>query len=726
MASSKTAWGMEIGANAIKAIRLERDGQEAKVTDFAVIPHKKVLSTPELDQDEMVRLALGQFISQKTLEGERLIVSVPGHAAFARFAKLPPVEPKKVPDIVRFEAVQQIPFPIEEVEWDYQTFTSTDSPEVEVGIFAITRERLLQRLGLYAELGIQPEVVTLSPVAVFNALNHDLQLGGRKTPTVIVDIGTNATDIIVAHEGRCWVRTFPLGGTHFTDAVASAFKLSYSKADKLKQEAASSKYAKQIMQAMRPVFSDLLQEVQRSIGYYQSLHRDAQLDTVIGVGSTFRIPGLRKFLGQQLQVEVMRLDEFRRIAVEGRDAADFAAHTVNLATAYGLALQGVGLAPIAVNLAPVDSLREQLWRSKTRWFAAAAGVAIAASAMLFIQPYLTASSMSPGGVPPQVEQVINRGNAIKREFQSLEGTAAVGATAENMRGLLTDRDIWSFIASDAAAAVRSANPQEALLGDDPAAMREIPAAARRLVELRGVRGTYNNYASERRRIEVVLDVDFTHASRGDFLNESVAAWLRANAVRPDVPYRILADTVRIDTARLATLTVGEDGTLDADAAGSTLAGGTTPRGGTTGSAGAPRTPSQPPTGGLGGGGGVAPGGAGAMDGRRRTGEQIEAPGGGRDLLGGGGGGGAPRDGGLGGVPGPDGRRSGGSLLGDGGTQEAPAEARPPRLAEDAPIPSRPSIHSAGDRVFRTTVTFTIEIQPKATSGGVDAAGGQQF
>ena len=71
------------------------------VSDFAVIPHKKVLTTPDMDQDEMIRLGLGQFISQKKLEGEHLVMSVPGHSAFARFAKLPPVEPKKVPDIVR-------------------------------------------------------------------------------------------------------------------------------------------------------------------------------------------------------------------------------------------------------------------------------------------------------------------------------------------------------------------------------------------------------------------------------------------------------------------------------------------------------------------------------------------------------------------------------------------------------------------------------------------------
>jgi len=74
MARLKAAWGMEVGAAAIKAIRLERDGDRVAVTDFAVVPHKKALSTPDVDQDDMTRLSLGQFISQKVLEGEHLVV----------------------------------------------------------------------------------------------------------------------------------------------------------------------------------------------------------------------------------------------------------------------------------------------------------------------------------------------------------------------------------------------------------------------------------------------------------------------------------------------------------------------------------------------------------------------------------------------------------------------------------------------------------------------------
>ena len=142
---------------------------------------------------------------------------------------------------------------------------SDDTPEIEVGIFAITRQRVQERLDMYSDVGMSPEVLTLSPVSFFNAVSYDHELGEDSDPVVYIDIGTMATDVIIADQGRCWIRTFPIGGTHFTEAIMEKFKLSYSKAEKLKMETSTSKYAKNIMGAMRPVFTDLLQELQRSL-----------------------------------------------------------------------------------------------------------------------------------------------------------------------------------------------------------------------------------------------------------------------------------------------------------------------------------------------------------------------------------------------------------------------------------------------------------------------------
>jgi len=721
MATPRAAWGIEIGAFAVKAIRLERNGDEVVVSDFAVIPHKKVLTTPDMDQEEMVRLGLGQFISQKKLEGEHLVMSVPGHSAFARFAKLPPVEPKKVPDIVKFEAVQQIPFPIEEVEWDYQTFTSDDTPEIEVGIFAITRERVQQRLMLYSDVGLSPESMTLSPVAVFNALTYDM--GNPKGPVVFIDIGTQATDVIVLEQGRCWIRTFPLGGTHFTEAIASAFKLSYSKAEKLKLEASDSKYAKQIMQAMRPVFSDLLQDLQRSIGYYQSLHRDSQLNHMIGIGSTFKIPGLRKFLSQQLMTdadqkfEIVRLDEYKKIAVTGREAASFAENAVNMATAYGLALQGVGLAPINANLVPVKTLRDSMWHAKTKWFAAAAAIVILGAGMTFYRPVTERGSLE-ASTPVAVNQVSAQANGMKQKLDELKQKSDIGAAATNMLSLLDYRTVWPHLLNDSAHALASTKPQPELLGDNPALILGVDPKERRLVQLNALTGEYQPGAATvtGRKIVMQMNVELSHDDPVGFLTDHVAKWLRDHAEptgpRANVPYKIIASSIRVDGQQLETVTVAEGGGETAVA---------TPTGPQNPAAGTPGRPNQPPrTGGnqgRGRGGGVDASGAGGGGMRTPAGPTQAAPGGG---LGEGGrgsaGGGTNNPGTVAPITGqPPKPRPPVSLPGVGsepGGKETDLEAL-------APVPTKPRLYQPGATIYRVPITFEVELlDPNAKPAAV--------
>ena len=236
MASKNEYWGLEIGGSAIKALKLERvDETNVRMIDFAVVQHPKVLSTPDVKADEVIRHSLQQLTSQFDLTKGGLAVSVPGSGAFARFCKLPPVEPKNVPDIVRFEASQQIPVTLDEVEWDYQTFIAPDSPDVGVGIFAMRKDNLKDRLQVLADFGLTPDVITLSPLGMYNALAYDLDFGQATPGTILVDIGTTSTDIVIAEPGRMWIRTFPMGGHQFTEAIVQALNLSYPKAEKLKR-----------------------------------------------------------------------------------------------------------------------------------------------------------------------------------------------------------------------------------------------------------------------------------------------------------------------------------------------------------------------------------------------------------------------------------------------------------------------------------------------------------
>ncbi|MFK7788784.1 MAG: type IV pilus assembly protein PilM [Phycisphaeraceae bacterium] len=382
MSTKKEAWGIEVGAQAIKAMKLGRSGNGVVLLDFDCMPFKQVLTTPDLNVEEAIRVNLDALATKHEFDKSTVVVSVPGHMAFARFAKLPPIESSKVKSIVAYEAQQQIPFPIDEVEWDYQVFAQEDAPDIEVGIFAITKERVAKFLSNYRSVGLRVDLLTLSPVAVYNAFANENAGGtGHGSGTVYLDIGTTSTDIIVVEDETIWLRTLPLGGNHFTQSLMKQFKISFAKAEKLKLEAATSKYAKQIYQAMRGVFNDLVTEIERSLGFYTSLNRDAELTQIVGVGSTWKLPGLQKYIKQNTRMQVIRPDGFAQLEVEDRRAAEFSSVAVNMATAYGLALQGLGMGVVDANVLPQSVLKQRMWKAKQPWIIAAAACVAGAAAL---------------------------------------------------------------------------------------------------------------------------------------------------------------------------------------------------------------------------------------------------------------------------------------------------------------------------------------------------------
>src|SRR5262245_29624882 len=92
-------WGIDLGQCALKAIRLELIEGELVATAFDYIEHPKILSQPDADPDALTREALDKFLANNSIKGDHIAISVPGQTGLARFVKLPPVEPKKIPDI---------------------------------------------------------------------------------------------------------------------------------------------------------------------------------------------------------------------------------------------------------------------------------------------------------------------------------------------------------------------------------------------------------------------------------------------------------------------------------------------------------------------------------------------------------------------------------------------------------------------------------------------------
>jgi type IV pilus assembly protein PilM len=172
MAVGGAVWGIDIGQCGLKALRgrMSSDGATVIADNFEYIEYPKILSQPDADPGELIREALKQLLSRNSLRGDKVCISVAGQSGLARFIDLPPVESKKLPELVGFEAKQQIPFALEDVVWDYQkmpdVLASNDEDEDDdmpaenvVGLFAMKRDQVLRLIQPLVDLEVELDIV---------------------------------------------------------------------------------------------------------------------------------------------------------------------------------------------------------------------------------------------------------------------------------------------------------------------------------------------------------------------------------------------------------------------------------------------------------------------------------------------------------------------------------------------------------------------------------------
>ncbi|HEY1685866.1 MAG TPA: type IV pilus assembly protein PilM [Tepidisphaeraceae bacterium] len=446
MAIARFAWGIDVGNRALKAVKLVRDGDRLRVDDFEVIEYEQVLSNSGDNRESLIQTAVASFVQKHDIRGVAS-VGVSGQSSFARFIKLPPVEKKKIPEIVRFEAIQQIPFPLDDVEWSYQLFQNADSPDVEVGIFAMRRELINQQMKFFTDADLNVQVVQMNPLAVYNGMYYDSQIEGT---TMIVDMGAENTDLVIAEGEGVWLRSIPIGGNNFTESLVKAFKLNFAKAEEMKRNASTSKYARQIFQAMRPVFADLVAEIQRSIGFYASTHKESRITRIIATGGSFRLPGLQKYLQQNLQLDVQLLESLSAGApTDGKAAAIFNENILSLAAAYGLAIQAMGQGKITSSLLPQHIRRAKVWKEKTKWFGIAAALFAIGTGLAYGRAYweqMKGNSQTALDAQNQINQIKNQAQGFDTQWDQISSSG----TAErqeigNYQSLLSYRHLWTNI-----------------------------------------------------------------------------------------------------------------------------------------------------------------------------------------------------------------------------------------------------------------------------------------
>ncbi|MBI2932480.1 MAG: type IV pilus assembly protein PilM [Planctomycetes bacterium] len=435
----KGVWGIDISKYSIKAVRMEAAGGGPVITAAEVAPYVDQHTGEQGNLDEYIRTTLEEMKQRLGIGRERIVLSLPGHSTFNRLIKLPPVDDEKIPEVVKYEAQSQIPFPIDEVIWDYQFVERDYGPgeEKEVILFAIKRDIVEQFLKNIDHLGLNVDAVQFAPVALYNFLSHDQELGSC---VVAVDMGADNTDLVIVDGPKFWIRNLPISGNNITKELQKAFNIPFADAEKLKLKAAQSQQAQKIFNAIQPVLRDLIGEVNRSLGYYKSISKTIKFDKVILLGNSTKTLNFQRYVSQSLQMPATLVTKLNRIQLaRSVNAGDFNEDVGTMGTAIGLALQGLGESQNTINLLPPAYLKRKELKKKQPYVI---GIAAALYLMAFTVWQLWRSEVVA------LDQTIQKAQEIKKRAEDqnakLETAKQLGeyeAKLEKLTSISHERDL---------------------------------------------------------------------------------------------------------------------------------------------------------------------------------------------------------------------------------------------------------------------------------------------
>jgi type IV pilus assembly protein PilM len=401
--------------------------------------------------------ALREMMSELHIKHGAVNCALPAQSVFARFVKLPSIEHEKLEKIIAFEAQQNVPFPIDDVVWDYQVVEGGLDEQIQVILVAIKHDLLDGVNGAVEETGLLTSTIDVAPMALYNAFRYSYP--NVNDCSLLVDIGARTTNVLFIEPRRIFSRSLPIGGSSITGAISKEFGESFEAAETRKKRdgfvSLGGAYADpsdhdiaRVSKLARSTMTRLHAELMRSISHYRAQQRGSRPDRIFLCGGTAGMPYMREFFHEKFQLPVEFFNPLRNVAVSEAASASGVAHSAHLlGELVGLALRGVTACPMELSLLPASVVRRQELERRRPFFIAAAACVVLA--MLGWSLYYTRAAQ----VTRQTGELIQQKNAsmrgaeahldkLKKQVTSLDTVATPLIAAVN------DRDFWPQILDD--------------------------------------------------------------------------------------------------------------------------------------------------------------------------------------------------------------------------------------------------------------------------------------
>lgn len=433
MAGVRQCLGIDIGTHSVRVAELTYTQGKVKVRALAEARLEIEPGLKEAKRQAAIISQITGLLKRAKVKSRQAVFCVPGQTVFIRRLRLPATSPERLARIIRFEAREQIPFPLEKTILEYQVFKTEVDNEVEVLLVAIKREFIDNFMKLVQKTGLKILAVSVSSLALHNfseintsvkplaarlgegdakpgkAKKRGLKFGKKKDAEeeepaedesapydtmeleeiqAQVNLGASIMDLSLPKAGAerliGFTRSVPVAGNSMDKAIMGKLNLdSAEEARRIKEEECAilasdfeisgdtEAVNMPACEAATSIADRIVAEIRRSLDFFLSQPDGVAVDSIMLSGGLARMSFLSNYIEEKMGLPV-ELAELKKADIEIDE--ELAGSVSSFAIPLGLALQGLELGQIKVDFLPQDIKNLREFKTKRPQLAVGAGL----------------------------------------------------------------------------------------------------------------------------------------------------------------------------------------------------------------------------------------------------------------------------------------------------------------------------------------------------------------
>lgn len=337
--------GVDISSTAVKLLQLSRAGNRYRVEHYAVEPlPPNAVVEKNIVEVEAVGDAIKRAVARSGTRAKYAVAAVAGSSVITKMIPMPAdLDDDELEAQVELEAVNYVPYPIEEVNFDFEVLgPMPNNPDSVQVLLAASRSENVEVRASALELGgLIPRVMDVEGFAIENAfaLLADQLSAPRDGLVALIDSGATMTTLNVLRNGRTiYTREQVFGGKQLTDEVMRRYGLSYEEAGLAKRQGGlPESYQAEVLE---PFKEAMVQQVSRLLQFFYAGSEFNRVDQIVIAGGCASIAGIGLMVEEQLGVPTLIANPLANMTLGPRvQAHALAQDAPALMIACGLALR---------------------------------------------------------------------------------------------------------------------------------------------------------------------------------------------------------------------------------------------------------------------------------------------------------------------------------------------------------------------------------------------------